>query len=96
MSKGYVERPLTEAESDRIRLRGRKEVKYFNKVYLSVTAASKMLNHAHFGQPREVMGLLQGTPSSPRLLPRGKQPRRLLRDRHHLPARGIIGDQSHR
>ena len=62
MSKGYVERPLTEAESDRIRLRARKEVKYFNKVYLSVTAASKMLNHAHFGQPREVMGLLQGTP----------------------------------
>lgn len=49
MSKGYVERPLTEEESDRIRLRGRKEVKYFNKVYLSVTAASKMLNHAHFG-----------------------------------------------
>ena len=29
-------------------------------MYLSVTAAAKMLNHACYGQPKEVMGLLQG------------------------------------
>lgn len=34
--------------------------KYFKKVELSVSAAAKMLNHAVFGQPEEVMGLLQG------------------------------------
>ena len=44
-----------------IRKKGRTIKGYFNKVFLSVTAAIKMLNHAHFGQPKEVMGLLQGT-----------------------------------
>lgn len=35
-------------------------MKFFKTVELSVLAASKMLNHAHFGQPQQVMGLLQG------------------------------------
>ena len=32
-----------------------------------MTAAIKMLNHSHFGQPKEVMGLLQGSVSEVRL-----------------------------
>lgn len=51
---------LSEQEKDEIRLKGRTIKGYFNKVYMSVSAAAKMLNHSHFGQPKEVMGLLQG------------------------------------
>lgn len=61
MRKGYTERTLTETETDYIRKQGRITAKYFNKAYVTVTAAAKMLSHAHFGEPREVMGLLQGT-----------------------------------
>lgn len=61
MRKGYVEKTLTENERERIRKLGRTTPKYFNKAYVTVTAAAKMLSHAHFGEPREVMGLLQGT-----------------------------------
>jgi hypothetical protein len=43
-----------------MRKKARTENKFFNKVYVTVTAASKMLNHAKFGEPEEVMGLLQG------------------------------------
>jgi hypothetical protein len=64
MRKGYTERTLSEAETDHIRKQGRITPKYFNKAYVTVTAAAKMLSHAHFGEPREVMGLLQGTTSS--------------------------------
>lgn len=60
MRKGYVEKTLSESEGDRIRKQGRTTPKYFNKAYVTVTAAAKMLSHAHFGEPREVMGLLQG------------------------------------
>ena len=60
MRSRYFERTLTEDEDSNIRKKTRTQVKYFNKVYVMVTAASKMLSHAHFGQPREVMGLLQG------------------------------------
>ncbi len=60
MRKGYTERTLSEAETDHIRKQGRITPKYFNKAYVTVTAAAKMLSHAHFGEPREVMGLLQG------------------------------------
>ena len=56
----YIERTLSEEQDTAIRKKARTVVKYFDKVYVMVTAASKMLNHAHFGQPREVMGLLQG------------------------------------
>ena len=62
MQKKYIEKKISQEEADRVRLRGIKEVKYFNKVYLHVTAAAKMVSHAHFGIPREVMGLLQGNP----------------------------------
>ena len=55
-----IERTLSTDEQDGIRLKARTKNKYFVKVYLTVTAAAKMLNHAHFGQPKEVMGLLQG------------------------------------
>ena len=51
---------MNKNEESRIRKNGRTKVKYFNKVYVMATAAAKMLSHAHFGQPREVMGLLQG------------------------------------
>jgi hypothetical protein len=34
--------------------------KSFRKVYLSVSAAAKMLNHAVSGIPNEVMGMCQG------------------------------------
>lgn len=60
MQKRYLEKKISQEEADRIRLRGIKEIKYFNKVYLHVSAAAKMLSHARFGEPREVMGLLQG------------------------------------
>lgn len=60
MKKGYVEKTLTEDEESRIRKNGRTKPRYFSKAYVTVTAASKMLSHAHFGEPREVMGLLQG------------------------------------
>lgn len=63
MQKKYIEKKISQEEADRVRLRGIKEVKYFNKVYLHVTAAAKMVSHAHFGIPREVMGLLQGISS---------------------------------
>lgn len=49
MRKGYTERTLTEAETDKIRKQGRITPKYFNKAYVTVTAAAKMLSHAHFG-----------------------------------------------
>ena len=52
MQKKVYEKNITQDESDRIRLKGRKEIKYFNKVYLHVTAAAKMVSHAHFGIPR--------------------------------------------
>lgn len=52
---------MTEDEESRIRKNGRTKPRYFSKAYVTVTAASKMLSHAHFGEPREVMGLLQGT-----------------------------------
>ena len=55
-----IERELTEDENSAIRLKARKTNKFFTKVYLTVTAAAKMLNHACYGQPKEVMGLLQG------------------------------------
>ena len=61
MQKKFMEKTISQGEADRIRLKGRKEIKYFNKVYLHVTAAAKMLSHAHFGIPKEVMGLLQGS-----------------------------------
>lgn len=61
MKKGYVEKTLTEDEESRIRKNGRTKPRYFSKAYVTVTAASKMLSHAHFGEPREVMGLLQGS-----------------------------------
>ena len=56
----YFEQILSEEKDSAIRKNAHTVIKYFNKVYLMVTAACKMLNHAHFGQPREVMGLLQG------------------------------------
>jgi len=59
--RGYRELALSEDEASRIRKLGRNQPKYFNKVYVTVTAAAKMLSHAHFGEPREVMGLLQGS-----------------------------------
>lgn len=52
MQKKFYEKNISQDEADRIRVRGRKEVKYFNKVYLQVTAAAKMVSHAHFGIPR--------------------------------------------
>jgi hypothetical protein len=52
MQKKFHEKSISEDEANRIRLRGIKEVKYFNKVYLHVTAAAKMVSHAHFGIPR--------------------------------------------
>ena len=52
MRPRYFERTLTEDQDSAIRKKGRTQVKYFNKVYVMVTAASKMLSHAHFGQPR--------------------------------------------
>ena len=55
-----IEIELSEEQNSAIRLKARKQNKFFTKVYLSVTAASKMLNHACHGQPKEVMGLLQG------------------------------------
>ena len=60
MQKKFVEKKIGEEEANTIRRRGMKELKYFNKVYVHVTAAAKMVSHAHFGIPREVMGLLQG------------------------------------
>lgn len=60
MQKRYFEKKISQEEADRIRLKGIKQIKYFNKVYLHVSAAAKMLSHARFGEPREVMGLLQG------------------------------------
>lgn len=60
MQKRYLEKKISGEEADKIRLKGIKQVKYFNKVYLHVSAAAKMLSHARFGEPREVMGLLQG------------------------------------
>ena len=60
MQKKFVEKKIGEEEANAIRRRGMKELKYFNKVYVHVTAAAKMVSHAHFGIPREVMGLLQG------------------------------------
>lgn len=35
-----------------IRQRARSKQKYFKKAYITVAAASKMLNHAVFGQPQ--------------------------------------------
>lgn len=52
MNKRYYEKTLTEEQDAHIRKQGRTAIKYFNKVYVMVTAASKMLSHAHFGQPR--------------------------------------------
>lgn len=52
---------LTVEESKRIRQMCLSKPRYFKKVKLSVTAASKMLNHASAGQPYEVLGLLQGS-----------------------------------
>jgi hypothetical protein len=49
MRKGYIEKKLSEDEDSRIRKLGRTTPKYFNKVYVTVTAAAKMLSHAHFG-----------------------------------------------
>lgn len=63
MQKKFVEKKIGEEEANAIRRRGMKELKYFNKVYVHVTAAAKMVSHAHFGIPREVMGLLQGKPN---------------------------------
>lgn len=73
MRKGYTERTLTEAETDYIRKQGRITPKYFNKAYVTVTAAAKMLSHSHFGEPREVMGLLQGTANHIKDLTMSKQ-----------------------
>ena len=52
MQKKFIEKKVTQDEADRIRLKGIKEVKYFYKVLLHVTAAAKMVSHAHFGIPR--------------------------------------------
>jgi hypothetical protein len=49
MRKGYIEKTLSENDKERIRKQGRTVPKYFNKVYVTVTAAAKMLSHAHFG-----------------------------------------------
>lgn len=47
-----IEYELSEEENSKIRLKARKQNKYFTKVYLSVTAAAKMLNHGCHGQPK--------------------------------------------
>ena len=47
-------------KQEAIRHKARKIHKYFKKAYISVSAVTKMFNHAAFGQPEEVMGLLQG------------------------------------
>lgn len=55
-----IEKQLTREEKDQLREIAIKENKSFSKVYMSVSAASKMLNHAVSGVPKEVMGFLQG------------------------------------
>jgi len=55
-----IEQNLTNDEKEDLRNIARKSNKSFSKVYMSVSAASKMLNHAVSGIPKEVMGLLQG------------------------------------
>lgn len=45
---------------DLMRKKSQTRHKYFKKVKMTVTAAAKMLDHAVFGQPQEVMGLMQG------------------------------------
>jgi len=47
-----IEIELSEEENSKIRLNARKQNKYFTKVYLSVTAAAKMLSHGCYGQPK--------------------------------------------
>jgi hypothetical protein len=55
-----IERPLSEAERNQMRKTALENHKSFTKVYLSVSAAAKMLNHAVSGVPNEVMGMTQG------------------------------------
>ena len=55
-----IEKTLTEEKREEIRSCCVKNNKPFTKVYLSVSAGSKMLNHSCSGIPNEVMGLLQG------------------------------------
>lgn len=45
---------------DLMRKKSKNAHKYFKRVKMTVTAAAKMLDHAAFGQPQEVMGLMQG------------------------------------
>ena len=58
--KHYYEVTLTPEQDENIRKKTRNESKYFRKVEVTVTAAAKMLNHATFGVPNEVMGLMTG------------------------------------
>lgn len=55
-----IEQKLSDRQQDEFRKNALHQNKSFNKVYLSVSAATKMLNHAVSGVPNEVMGLLQG------------------------------------
>ena len=43
---------LSDSQRDDIRKKAKTFNKYFTKVYMTVTAAAKMLNHAHHGQPK--------------------------------------------
>jgi len=52
MQRKFYEKNISQEESDRIGVKGRKQIKYLSKVYLQVTAAAKMVSHAHFGIPR--------------------------------------------